>query len=80
MKTNYTKHRFKAKKIEKRIEQIKSKYPDFNFMDSEMRWDLQEYWKNLNELIYANIDADMCKHENLHLRCKNCICDKSRIW
>jgi hypothetical protein len=80
MKTNYTKHRFKAKKIERRIEEIKSKYPDFDFMDAEMRWDLQEYWKILNDLIYANVDADMCKHENKCLMCHDCTCYKSKKW
>jgi len=79
-KTNYKKYRAKANKIKKRIEEIKSKYPDFNFMDAEMRWDLQEYWKILNELIYANVDADMCKHEHKCLMCRDCTCYKSRIW
>jgi hypothetical protein len=77
MKTNYSKYRARAKKIEKRIGEIKSKYPDFDFMDANMRWDLQECWQLQHDLIYTIVDANMCKHENPSRRCYGCICHKS---
>lgn len=79
MNQNYYKHKRRLVRIEIRMAAIREKYPSIDFDDSEMRRDLQKYWKLKNELITASVDTKFCKSDDPDKMCSSCNCWKQTM-
>ena len=76
MKTKYTQHHLKEKRLQYKLDKIAMKYPAFNFRDGELRRDLTNYWEIQKKLIYASVDAKACKSDKPDFMCEDCDCWK----
>ena len=76
MKTLYSNHNRKAKRLNAKMQAIEANHPGFDFHSSELRRDLQKYWELQREYIYAAVDAKACKSDNPDYMCETCNCWK----
>ena len=76
MKTNYSKHKAKADRLQKKLSKIEEKYSHIDFRDSTLRSDLLKYWDDQKKLIYTEVDAKACKSDNPDFMCSDCNCWK----
>lgn len=73
---NQEQHKRLRIKHERILKKIENKYPNFDFINSELRSDLEKYWKSQREVIYASVDEQFCKSDSMMKRCSNCNCNK----
>ena len=76
MKTLYTKHNSRAKRLNAKMQAIEAKYPAFDFHSSELRRDLEKYWEIQKQYIYSAVNAKACKSDNPDFMCEDCNCWK----
>ena len=76
MKTLFSRHNARAKRLNERMQAIEAKYPEFDFHSSELRRDLEKYWEMQKQYIHASVNAKACKSDNPDYICEDCNCWK----
>lgn len=77
MKTLYTKHNQRAKRLQAKLTAIEQKYPDLNLYNGEMMHDIRNHMELYKQHVYASVDAKSCKSDNPDLMCEGCNCWKA---
>ena len=72
MKTNLKKHLEKQKRIQKKIDEIQKRNPDFDFKNLPLMNDIDKHRELVKELIYTNVDIKGCQEQKF--KCSDCIC------
>lgn len=77
MKSLYTKHAARAKRLQAKLTAIEQKYPHLNLYNGEMMHDMSNHMELYKQHVYATVDANACKSDNPDLLCEGCNCWKS---
>lgn len=72
MKTNEKKHFAKLRRLEKQIEAIEKRNPNFNFYNAPLISDLDKHRELVKKKIVVTVDIEGCQTQRF--KCENYIC------
>ena len=72
MKTNEKKNIAKLRRLEKQIDEIEKRNPDFNFYNASLISDLDKHRELVKKKIAVTVDIQGCQTQRF--KCENCIC------